>query len=258
MPFPNRWKSLSLKGGESELFQQQSREANVFLAKVAEQAERYEEMVEAMRSIAKLGVELTSDERSLLSVAYKNVVGSRRASWKIISSMDQKETAASIKVLIQQYLAKVEKELSEVCRDIIELLDVYLIPTAVDPEAKVFYLKMAGDYWRYLAEVAAGPRREEAAGQAVAAYRQAHALALEHLPPTHPVRLGLALNYSVFYYEILSQPEEACALAKKAFDEAISDLDALSEDSYKDATLIMQLLRDNLTLWTVSAPPAPA
>ena len=54
-------------------------EANVFLAKMAEQAERYEEMVEAMRSIAKLGVELTSDERSLLSVAYKNVVGSRRA-----------------------------------------------------------------------------------------------------------------------------------------------------------------------------------
>lgn len=64
------------------------------------------------------------------------------------------------------------------------------------------------------------------------------------------VRLGLALNFSVFYYEILALPEQACELAKQAFDDSITDLDSLSEESYKDATLIMQLLRDNLTLWT--------
>ena len=67
-----------------------------------------------------------------------------------------------------------------------------------------------------------------------------------------PIRLGLALNYSVFHYEIRNEPEEACALAKKAFDDAIAELDTLSEESYKDSTLIMQLLRDNLTLWTSS------
>jgi len=55
---------------------------------------------------------------------------------------------------------------------------------------------------------------------------------------------------SVFYYEILGLQDEACELAKKAFDSAIAELDQLQEDSYKDATLIMQLLRDNLTLWT--------
>jgi len=70
------------------------------------------------------------------------------------------------------------------------------------------------------------------------------------LPPTHPIRLGLALNFSVFYYEILNSPDRACHLAKQAFDDAIAELDTLSEDSYKDSTLIMQLLRDNLTLWT--------
>ena len=70
------------------------------------------------------------------------------------------------------------------------------------------------------------------------------------LKSTHPIRLGLALNYSVFYYEILNSPEKACQIAKMAFDDAINQLDSIDEDEYKDATLIMQLIRDNLTLWT--------
>ena len=72
----------------------------------------------------------------------------------------------------------------------------------------------------------------------------------DQLKSTHPIRLGLALNYSVFYYEILSSPDIACKFAKKAFDNAIADLDTLEEDDYRDSATIMQLLRDNLTLWT--------
>lgn len=77
-------------------------------------------------------------------------------------------------------------------------------------------------------------------------------MAQTDLSPTHPIRLGLALNFSVFYYEILNSPDRACHLAKQAFDDAISELDSLSEESYRDSTLIMQLLRDNLTLWTAT------
>jgi len=82
------------------------------------------------------------------------------------------------------------------------------------------------------------------------AYQEAFDIAKAKMQPTHPIRLGLALNFSVFYYEIENKPDKACSLAKQAFDDAIAELDTLNEDSYKDSTLIMQLLRDNLTLWT--------
>merc|ERR1712070_366348 len=88
------------------------------------------------------------------------------------------------------------------------------------------------------------------ADKSLEAYKKASEIAQSELATTHPIRLGLALNFSVFYYEVLSSPDQACTLAKTAFDEAIQELDTLSEESYKDSTLIMQLLRDNLTLWT--------
>src|SRR6266542_69888 len=107
-----------------------------------------------------------------------------------------------------------------------------------------------GDYHRYLAEFATGDRRSQSADKSLDAYKAASEVAVTELAPTHPIRLGLALNFSVFYYEILNSPDKACHLAKQAFDDAIAELDTLSEEKYKDSKLIMQLLRDNLTLWT--------
>ncbi|KAL0633527.1 hypothetical protein Q9L58_007559 [Maublancomyces gigas] len=212
-------------------------------------------MVTYMKEVAKLGGELTVDERNLLSVAYKNVVGTRRASWRIISSIEQKEeTKGSDKHVgkIREYRQKIETELEQVCGDVLNVLDESLIPKAESGESKVFYHKMKGDYHRYLAEFASGDKRKEAATAAHEAYKNATDVAQTELTPTHPIRLGLALNFSVFYYEILNSPDRACHLAKQAFDDAIAELDSLSEESYRDSTLIMQLLRDNLTLWTSS------
>lgn len=101
-----------------------------------------------------------------------------------------------------------------------------------------------------MAEFSSGDKRQEAADNSLTAYKAASDIAQTDLAPTHPIRLGLALNFSVFHYEILNSPEKACQLAKQAFDDAIAELDTLNEESYKDSTLIMQLLRDNLTLWT--------
>lgn len=152
--------------------------------------------------------------------------------------------------LIKDSGAKVESELRSICTTVLELLDKYLIANATNPESKVFYLKMKGDYFRYLAEVACGDDRKQTIDNSQGAYQEAFDISKKEMQPTHPIQLGLALNFSVFYYEILNNAELACTLAKTAFDEAIAELDTLNEDSYKDSTLIMQLLRDNLTLWT--------
>ena len=94
------------------------------------------------------------------------------------------------------------------------LLDKHLIPKASNAESKVFYLKMKGDYYRYLAEVAVGDKRTAVLDDSQKAYQEAFEIAKSKMQPTHPIRLGLALNFSVFYYEILNSPEKACQLAK--------------------------------------------
>jgi len=198
------------------------------------------------------------EERNLLSVGYKNVIGARRASWRILSSIEDKERSKRNEAngaSIATYRAKVEKELDEICKEILAILDEHLIVDHASDESKVFYYKMKGDYYRYLAEFLQNDERAKVTGAAERAYAEATSVACASEPekgllPTHPIRLGLALNYSVFHFEIQNKPQEACALAKQAFDDAIAELDTLSEESYKDSTLIMQLLRDNLTLWT--------
>ncbi|MBN3319374.1 1433T protein, partial [Atractosteus spatula] len=220
-------------------------------AKLAEQAERYDDMAASMKEVTEQGAELSNEERNLLSVAYKNVVGARRSAWRVISSIEQKTEGSDKKLqMVKEYREKVESELREICNDVLGLLSKYLIANSTNPESKVFYLKMKGDYYRYLAEVAAGDDKKSTIENSQGAYQEAFDISKKEMQPTHPIRLGLALNFSVFYYEILNSPEQACALAKQAFDEAIAELDTLNEDSYKDSTLIMQLLRDNLTLWT--------
>lgn len=231
-----------------------TREELVYMAKLAEEAERYEDMVNNVKSLAELNIQLNVEERNLLSVAYKNVVGARRASWRVLSSIEvkEKEKGDQEKVtLIAAYRDKVEKELQKICSELLDVLERFLLPEDKTAEGQVFYWKMAGDYWRYLSEFAQQEDRRAKAEKAREKYDEATKTAVSQgLPPTNPIRLGLALNFSVFYYEILNQPQEACSLAKTAFDDAISELDSLQEEQYKDATLIMQLIRDNLTLWT--------
>lgn len=240
----------------NEFISAESEDTLVELAKLAEQAERYDDMSDAMKNVTDKKSFLSAEERNLLSVAYKNVVGARRSSWRLISALEEKhESNEEKKEMVAGYRKEIERELNNICEEVLVLLEKLIqihegqkTDEAADNEAFIFYHKMKGDYFRYIAEVAAD--KKEASKKSEDAYTVALEKSKEKLAPTHPIRLGLALNFSVFYYEIMNQTEKACQLAKQAFDDSIAELDKLQEDCYKDSTLIMQLLRDNLTLWT--------
>lgn len=231
----------------------------VEMARLAENAERFEDMIMFMRERVKNHSDpLSTEERNLMSVAYKNVIGARRASWRqfnyekeTMEANGKSDTGEYEK--ITKYESQVAAEILEISQNVLGLLEDDLIKenevTKDNCEEMVFYLKMAGDYYRYLAESVTDEKYEAKTDQY---YKSAMTIAEQALQATHPIRLGLALNYSVCHYEILKNKKDACELAKAAFDDAISKLDALDEADYKDSTLIMQLLRDNLTLWTSS------
>eukprot|EP01017_Pseudomicrothorax_dubius_P037050 TRINITY_DN537_c0_g2_i3.p1 TRINITY_DN537_c0_g2~~TRINITY_DN537_c0_g2_i3.p1 ORF type:complete len:290 (-),score=109.19 TRINITY_DN537_c0_g2_i3:203-973(-) len=229
-----------------------TREELVFMAKISEQTERFEDMIDYIKKIVANNADLSVEERNLLSVAYKNSVGSRRTAWRALRSIEQKEEAKGSKHLnlLREYKKKIEAELNSICQDILNLLDASLIKSASNNEGKVFFLKMKGDYFRYISEFAQGEQLSRASENALQAYKAASEAATKDLKTTDPIRLGLALNFSVFYYEVMNEPTKACSMAKQAFDDAIADIEHLDEDKYKDSTTIMQLIRDNLTLWT--------
>ncbi|OMJ91603.1 hypothetical protein SteCoe_5864 [Stentor coeruleus] len=225
-----------------------SKEEIIYNSKLAEHSERYADMIGYMKQlIDETNGDLNNEERTLLSVAYKQAVGERRNAWRIIGSYEEKQKSRGSEhlALIAEYKKRIEHELNSLCLELVKLIDDRLLKGGAVDEVEVFYLKMKGDYYRYMAE--AGDTEE--IQKSFEAYSHASDAA-KSLPVNNPVRLGLALNFSVFYYELKKEPTKACELAKTTFDEALPTLEELDERAYKEATSILGLIKDNLTLWT--------
>lgn len=224
----------------------------IFRATICERIDKYEEMVKIMKQAISLMKTTKIDSqvkvRNLFSVAYKNLAGTYRSSHRVLTTELTKHEKENYIRIVKEYLAETEKDLHRICDDVLFVIDDAIItsPSFSDTESKVFFLKMKGDYLRYKAEVNEMPQIIESSRKN---YMEARELAKD-LKTTNPVKLGLSLNFSVYLYEIAKDCPGAIEVAKEAFDEAIAGLDDLSEDHYKDSTLIMQLLRDNMTLWT--------
>ena len=235
-----------------------SKQELLLLSRMAEQSERYDEMMDLVRHfISKCSTEFTEDERNIISVAFKNVVGNRRTAWRVLHSIESKEGKRGNeenKARAVAYREKVEGELRSFCREILRIIDNDLLTKITSDEGKVFFIKMKGDYYRYICEFAQGQYKEESSKSAQENYQQALNIAEQSLDSTHPSRIGLALNYSVFNYEILGQHASAIAIAQKSFDDGIANLENLTnEQAYKESTMILQLIRDNISLWTTEA-----
>jgi len=219
----------------------------IFLARVAEQAERYEDMVDFLEEVLVIkGSDVNPDERNLLSVAFKNLISSKRSACRTISAIEQNPKYAKFNEALLQYKQKIEDQLQADCTKIIKMIEDRVLSSPSKEEAEAFFVKMVGDYYRYIAENAKGENLEEVKSKASDAYEKANKIPL---PPCNPIKLGLALNYSVFNYEVLKDHGKACKLADEALQLALDKIDELEEDDFRDAKSIIELLKENLTLW---------
>ena len=189
-------------------------EEKIFLARVAEQAERFEDMVDFLEEVlVAKGGSVNPDERNLLSVAFKNLISSKRAACRTISAIEQNPKYAKFNTALLAYKTKIEEQLQADCQKIIDMIKNRVLNGDCADEAKAFFVKMVGDYYRYIAENAKDATLESVKQNAKEAYEQANAI---DLPACNPIKLGLALNFSVFNYEVLKDHAKACELADNA------------------------------------------
>merc|ERR1712031_70144 len=107
---------------------------------------------------------------------------------------------------------------------------------------------MVGDYYRYVAESATADKLEEVKNGALNGYTKADELS-KSLNACNPIRLGLALNFSVFHYEVMNNHKQACELGEQALSDALEKIDDVDEETFRDAKSIIELLKENLSLW---------
>ena len=129
---------------------------------------------------------------------------------------------------------------------VIELIQTNVLNKKCEDEAKAFFVKLIADNHRYIAEMSQGEKFEKAKENARTSYEEANAI---NLPPCAPIKLGLVLNLSVFYYEVMKDTKRACTIADNALIAALEKIDDLGEEEFKDAKAIIELLKENLQLW---------
>ncbi|KAL3096380.1 hypothetical protein niasHS_004346 [Heterodera schachtii] len=225
----------------------------IYLINVCEKARRFDDMVEAMKKLIKLDLNLGLDDRVSLAVAYKGAMSSRRSSWRMLVSIEERtgpEMNERQHQVMESYREHVQNELVTICQELLTCINEVLFPKATDPEPKVFYLKMKADYYRYMAEVATDADRSGVVELAKGAYQEAMEIATSKIAAINPTRLGLALNFSVFNFEILKSVDEARKVAQKAIDLAQAEIATLTVPLADDASINLRMMRENMELWT--------
>ena len=225
----------------------------LYLMKLFQRTERYPEMVKAINKYIEQNPKLSKDEQKLLVDGYKNIISDKRNSLRLLQNLIKKEEDGAQlinhKKQINIIKEKIQNELLSIFKEIHAMLDKYLIPNSQDPETKVLYMKIKADYYRYHCEFAEGDEFEEAKNNALKIYKEAYDIALKDINIYNSIRLGLALNYSVFKYEIMDSKNEAYDIAQKAYDDAMKVVDDVEKDRTSDNLLLIQLLKENLNMW---------
>ena len=221
------------------------------LAYVALVAERYEDASKCLEDLIKKKKEdLTKEEKNIFYNSNKYIINSKRCSLRSTNLIEEREKKHSSQYIpiATNFKNILESEITETCKSIINLINNYLLKKIIVDESKVFYLKMKGDYCRYLCEILNSNENQNYIEECEKSYKEANDLA-QNFPWTNPVRLGLSLNYSVFYYDIKKNVNQAIKVAKEAIKGAKKQFDKIKEEEDKDTALTLQTLKENVLIW---------
>ena len=219
------------------------------LAQVALIAERYEDASKYIEELIKKKKEdLTKEEKNIFYKSFKYVVNSKRSAWLSINYLEEKEKNDERMEIIKNYKNIIEKDILDICKNVITLINNFLLTKAVTDESKMFYLKMKGDYYRYLCEFKALNENKNYLEESEKNYKNAIELS-QNISWIGTIKLGLYLNYSVFIYEIKKDTKKAIQIAKEAVKSAKKYSDKIKEEEDKDAEITIQVLKENINYW---------
>ena len=229
-----------------------TREEYIYLSKLYEKAQRYEDMTSSIIKFIELNPKLSKEERNILSAGYKDILLDKRENWRFLNLMERKELKKKSKqaTYIKEIKNHIEKEIKKIVEEIHNLIDKYLIINCEDKESKIFYLRLKADHYRYLCEISNEKELENNLNNAEKYYKEAYELANKDLPLINNERIGLNLNFALFYYEIKGNKKEGYNIAKNCFEETMKYFNDFEKFKAKDALILIQLLKENLIFWS--------
>lgn len=223
----------------------------LFMVFLAENSERYDDMAYFLESRIKTSfTDLTDEEKLLLSVAYKNQIIPLRNAINTVNTYEQQELANNETFYIEyikEYKYKLFKELEKKCTHINVVIESYLIPKAETNEDKLFYYKMRGDYYRYLAEKADEFKKRRYCSYCYAMYEKAKEYAKGVERKCHVTLLEFVLNLSNYYYEVVGDKDKAVEVIKEGLVGLVGEevkVEMTNEEKY-----VLKALENNLSYY---------
>lgn len=214
--------------------------------------EKYEDALRYTDEMIKLKeTEMTEDERNVFVTAYKFYISEKRSAWRAIYNLEAKEK--NTKLMMNEIKQMYEETITKACDKIINQINTYIISKTKSDAGVSLFLKVKADHYRYMAEITNGQMLFNNKQNAFQFYKQAYEKS-QKLDDLDSIKLGIALNYSVFIYEILNKRINAIFYAKESLTKALYKLKVFSDTELADSRLkeslsIIDIMNENVHNW---------
>ena len=231
---------------------------SLYLARISEKTGNYEEAIKYIEKILSVKKnDLTKEEKNILQAAYKHLFSELRSSWRTLCNVLDRESRqknCNIRELVENLKNEIEIEMNKIYNKILQLIDENLLNRVSNIESKIFYLKLKGDYNRYMIEYLKDENlKKEKIDIILNSYNEGLELS-KKLSFTNEIKLGLILNFGVFYNDNLNDPKNALNITSDIYEGLIKEIDNLDDKQYKIINNIANLLKENIDNWKLSLP----